>query len=72
MISIGDVALMIKQVVGYQGDIVFDTTKPDGTPKKLLDCTKLHKLGWDSSILLRDGLASTYQWFLGNQDNLRQ
>jgi GDP-L-fucose synthase len=71
-ISIGDVALMIKQVVGYQGDIVFDTTKPDGTPKKLLDCTKLHKLGWDSSILLRDGLASTYQWFLGNQDNLRQ
>ena len=49
-ISIGDVALMIKQVIGYQGDIVYDTRKPDGTPKKLLDCTKLYNLGWRSSI----------------------
>ena len=71
-ISISDVALMIKQVVGYNGDIVFDTTKPNGTLKKLLDCTKLHTLGWDSSILLRDCLASTYQWFLGNQDSFRR
>jgi len=71
-ISIGDVALLIKQVVGYQGDIVFDSTKPDGTPKKLLDCTKLHKLGWKSVISLREGLAATYQWFLDNQDSFRR
>ena len=71
-ISIGDVALLIKQVVGYQGDIVFDSTKPDGTPKKLLDCTKLHKLGWKSVISLREGLATTYQWFLDNQDSFRR
>ena len=71
-ISIGDVALLIKQVVGYQGDIVFDSTKPDGAPKKLLDCTKLHKLGWESAISLREGLATTYQWFLDNQDSYRR
>ena len=71
-ISIGDAALLIKQVVGYQGDIVFDSTKPDGAPKKLLDCTKLHKLGWESAISLREGLATTYQWFLDNQDNFRR
>ena len=71
-ISIGDAALLIKQVIGYQGDIVYDTTKPDGTPKKLLDCTKLHKLGWKSSIAFKDGLAATYQWFLNNQDSFRR
>ena len=71
-ISIGDVALMIKQVVGYQGEIVFDDTKPDGAPRKMLDCTKLHNLGWRSSISLADGLASTYQWYLDHQDTVRQ
>jgi GDP-L-fucose synthase len=71
-ISIGDAALLIKQVIGYQGDIVYDTTKPDGTLKKLLDCTKLHKLGWKSSIAFKDGLAATYQWFLNNQDSFRR
>ena len=70
-ISIGDVAHLIKQVVGYQGNIVFDDTKPDGTPKKLLDCTKLHNLGWQSSIALTEGLAMTYKWFLQSRDNLR-
>jgi GDP-L-fucose synthase len=71
-VSIRDVAHMIKQVVGYQGDIVYDTTKPDGTPKKLLDCTKLHKLGWSSSISPHEGLMGTYQWFLDNQGSFRQ
>ena len=71
-ISIGDVALLVKQVVGYQGDIVFDRTKPDGVPKKLLECTKLNNLGWKASIVLRDGLASTYEWFLDNQDSFRR
>lgn len=71
-VSIGDVALLIKQMIGYQGDIVFNTAKPDGAPKKLLDCAKLHELGWKSAISLDDGLASTYQWFLDNQDNFRR
>ena len=71
-ISIADVALLFKQVVGYQGDIVYDTTKPDGVPKKLLDCTKLHNLGWRSSIPLREGLALASQLFLDNQDGFRQ
>ena len=71
-ISIGDVALLIKHVVGYKGNIVFDVAKPDGVPKKLLDCEKLHKLGWKSAISLNDGLAVTYQWFLDNQDNFRR
>lgn len=71
-ISIGDVALLISHVVGYQGNIVFDDTKPDGVPKKLLDCTKLHNLGWYSSISLHDGLRTTYKWFLDKQDGVRR
>ena len=71
-ISIGDVALLIKQVVGYDGEIAFDDSKPDGVPKKLLDCTKLHGLGWSASISLRDGLGATYKWFVDNQDNIRR
>ena len=70
-ISINDVAFLIKQVVGYSGRIVFDDTKPDGVPKKLLDCAKLHKLGWKPSINLKDGVVATYQWYLDNQNNLR-
>lgn len=70
-ISIADMALLIKQVVGYDGNIVFDHTKPDGTPRKLLDCGKLHDLGWRASIALREGLVMTYDWFLKNHDALR-
>lgn len=71
-ISIADVAQLIKQVVGYEGKIVFDKSKPDGVPKKLLDCTKLNELGWRSSIALRDGLTATYKWFIDNQDSIRR
>jgi len=71
-ISIGEVALLIKQVVGYEGNIVFDDSKPDGAPRKLLDCSKLHELGWRSSIDLRDGLAATYEWLVDNQDSIRR
>ena len=71
-ISIGDAALLVKQVVGFEGDIVFDDSKPDGVPKKLLDCSKLHKLGWRPSITLRDGLAATYAWFVDNQGSIRR
>ncbi len=62
-ISIRDFALMMAEVVGYDGAIVFDTTKPDGTPKKLLDVTKASNLGWKYSIDLFDGLSETYEWF---------
>lgn len=62
-ISIKDVAFMIKDVVGYKGEILFDTTKPDGTPRKLLDVSKLTELGWKYKTELRDGIALTYEHF---------
>jgi GDP-L-fucose synthase len=65
-ISIHDLAELICEVVGFHGDLAWDTTKPDGTPRKLLDVTKLRALGWQPSISLRDGIARTYEWFLAN------
>jgi GDP-L-fucose synthase len=62
-ISIRELAELVRDVVGYEGDIVLDTTKPDGTPRKLLDVSKLHALGWKARIPLRDGIASTYDWY---------
>lgn len=59
-ISIADLALLIKNIVGFDGDIVFDTTKPDGTPRKLTDTTKLNSLGWKHSIDLEDGIREVY------------
>jgi len=70
-ISIGDVAGIIKDIVGFNGDIRYDASKPDGTPRKLLDTSKLEGLGWSPSISLKDGLASTYQWFLQNINQFR-
>nr|WP_294945726.1 GDP-L-fucose synthase [uncultured Mucilaginibacter sp.] len=63
-ISIKDLALLIKKVVGYQGDINFDTTKPDGTPRKLMDVTKLAEKGWRYSTKLEDGIRLAYEDFL--------
>jgi GDP-L-fucose synthase len=54
-------------VAGFQGRLAFDTTKPDGTPRKLKDSTRLLALGWAPTIALRDGIASTYGWFLENK-----
>lgn len=62
-ISVGELAELIRDVVGYEGEIVYDTSKPDGTPRKLLDVSKLHNLGWRASIPLREGLEQTYHWF---------
>jgi GDP-L-fucose synthase len=59
-ISIKDLAYLIKDIVGYKGEIIFDTTKPDGTPRKLMDNTKLHSLGWNYSIPLREGIQRVY------------
>ena len=59
-ISIKDLALTVKDVVGFEGELKFDTSKPDGTPRKLTDVTRLHSLGWKHSIDLRDGIAAVY------------
>ena len=65
-ISIRELAELICDVVGFDGELAWDTTKPDGTPRKLLDITKLSDLGWRPTIPLRDGVAQTYDWFLAN------
>ena len=63
-ISIKELALLIKEVVNFDGEITFDTTKPDGTPQKLLDVSRLRSLGWQPKISLRDGIRQTYTWCL--------
>lgn len=65
-ITIAELAMLVKKIVGYEGKIVFDTTKPDGTPRKLLDSTYLHSLGWQHKIELEEGIRMTYQDFLEN------
>ena len=65
-ISISDVALLIKEIVGYKGAIIQNTEKPDGTTRKLLDVSRLSDLGWHYKTELRDGLISTYDWYLQN------
>jgi GDP-L-fucose synthase len=65
-LSIKDLAQMIADVVGFEGSIEWDTTKPDGTPRKLLDISKIQSLGWQPRIELRDGIVATYQWYLKN------
>ena len=65
-ISIRELAELICDVVGFDGELAWDATKPDGTPRKLLDITKLRALGWQPTIPLREGIAQTYEWFLKN------
>ncbi len=69
--TIGELAGIVAQAVGYRGKIVFDSTKPDGTPRKLLDVSKLLALGWRPSIELAEGVAQTYRWYLENICSLR-
>ena len=71
-ITIGQLAVIIQNIVGHSGNIIWDQTKPDGTPKKLLDVTKIKKLGWEYSTELNEGIKKTYQWFQENIDNLKQ
>lgn len=68
-VTIKELAEMIKEVVGFQGKLIWDPTKPDGTPRKLMDNSKLAKLGWEAKISLRDGLVGTYKWYLENAVN---
>ncbi len=69
-LSIRELAQLIAEIVHPNARLVFDTGKPDGTPRKLLDVSRLHSLGWRHRIALRDGIASTYEWFLANVDTL--
>ncbi len=65
-VSIKELGKLIKDIVGYQGEIVYDNSKPDGTPRKLVDVSKITALGWSAKISLRDGIASTYEEYLQN------
>ena len=66
-VTIRQLAELICDVVGFEGELGFDSTKPDGTPRKLLDVSKINALGWSPQIPLREGIAKTYQWYLQNQ-----
>lgn len=70
-ITIRDLALTIQKVVGHQGKIIWDSEKPDGTPRKLMDISKMHQLGWKHQIQLKDGIQETYNWFKNNIDNYK-
>jgi len=70
-VSIKELATTIAEVVGYEGELVFDTTKPDGTPRKLLDNSRIESLGWKAKTSLKDGLATTYRWFVDHEDTFR-
>jgi GDP-L-fucose synthase len=69
--TIRELAETLKEVVGFSGELEFDTTKPDGAPRKLLDITRLETLGYKAKTSLKNGLTSTYSWFLENQDKFR-
>lgn len=70
--TIREMAETMAKVVGFEGDVVFDSTKPDGTPRKLMDVSRLANLGWRYSVSLKDGLTNTYKWFIDNQNNFRK
>ncbi|MFN3785543.1 MAG: GDP-L-fucose synthase family protein [Thiothrix sp.] len=70
--TIAQLAELMAEVVGFQGEIVFDTSKPDGTPRKLLDISRLKSLGWKPQISLPEGLKSTYEWFVQHQGDFRE
>lgn len=71
-ISIKELAEMIKDIVGFKGSLSFDSSKPDGTPRKLLDVSKLENEGWKAGISLKKGIATTYEWFVNNQKDFKK
>jgi len=70
-VTIRELAQTVRDVVGYQGSLVFDTTKPDGTPRKLQDVSRMEALGWKAKVTLKEGLSTTYRWFLEHQGAFR-
>jgi GDP-L-fucose synthase len=71
-VTIRELAELVARVVGYRGQLAFDATKPDGTPRKLLDVGRLNALGWQPRIGLEEGLRGTYEWFLANESRIRR
>ena len=71
-LEIKELALLIQSVIGHKGELQWDTNKPDGTPRKLMDISRLNSLGWNSSIDLEEGISKTYAWFLDNQSNIKK
>lgn len=70
-VTISELAHLVAESIGFKGQLVFDTSKPDGAPRKLLDVTRLHNLGWRHKTPLREGVLSTYEWFLENVESAR-
>jgi GDP-L-fucose synthase len=71
-ITIRELAATIQKIVGHSGEIIWDDTKPDGTPRKLMDVSKMHSIGWKHKINLEEGIQKTYNWFLENIENFKQ
>ena len=71
-ITIKELAEMIQKIIGHEGNIIWDESKPDGTPRKLMDVSKMKELGWEYSTELEDGIKKTYLWFLDNIDNIKE
>jgi len=71
-VTIRELAEIVADVVGYDGELTQDTSKPDGTPRKLLDVSRINQLGWAATVPLRDGIASTYKWFLDHRATIRE
>lgn len=71
-LSIKELAETIQKITGHQGEIIWDASKPDGTPRKLMDISKMHDLGWKHKVNLEEGIQMTYDWFLENEGNLKK
>ena len=71
-VSIKELAETVQRVVGFEGELKFDTTKPDGTPRKLVDTTKINQLGWKADVKLEDGISLAYEWFLNNTETVKK
>ncbi|WP_426326540.1 GDP-L-fucose synthase family protein [Pedobacter sp. R-06] len=71
-LTIKELAETIQKIIGHQGEIIWDTTKPDGTPRKLMDVTKMHDLGWKHQVDLEEGIQKTYRWFLENVNKIKE
>jgi len=71
-LTINELAVTIQKIVGHSGEIIWDDTKPDGTPRKLMDVSKMHNIGWKHQVDLEEGIQKTYNWFLENIENFKQ
>jgi GDP-L-fucose synthase len=71
-LTIRQLAETIQKITGHQGELIWDATKPDGTPRKLMDISKMHQLGWKHQVQLEEGIQKTYDWFLENADKFKQ